>query len=422
MTSVTFTSAGTAATATVASSPYAVVPSDAAGSGLSNYIISYVNGNLTVNPAPLTITADNTSKTYGQTLSFTGNEFTTSGLVNSDSVTSVTLTSAGAIPTAGVAGSPYAIDLSNAAGSGLGNYTISYVDGSLTVNPAPLTITGDNASKTYGQTWTFAGTEFTTSGLVNSDSVTSVTFTSAGTAATATVAGSPYVIVPSDAAGSGLSNYIISYVDGSLTVNPAPLTITADNTSKTYGQTLSFAGTEFTTTGLVNSDSVTSVTLNSAGAAPTAGVAGSPYAIVPSSAAGSGLGNYTVSYVDGNLTVNTATLTITVDNTSKTYGQTITLACTAFTTSGLLNSDTVTSVSFSSAGTAATAAVSGSPYTIVPSSAVGSGLSNYTVSYVDGSLTVNPAPLTHHCRQRVENLRANRHLGLHRVHHQRSTQ
>ena len=57
-------------------------------------------------------------------------------------------------------------------GTGLGNYTITYANGTLTVNPAALTITANNASKTYGQTVTFAGTEFTTSGLVNGDTVT----------------------------------------------------------------------------------------------------------------------------------------------------------------------------------------------------------------------------------------------------------
>ena len=102
-----------------------------------------------------------------------------------------------------MAGSPYAIVPSAAVGTGLANYTISYVNGTLTVTTAALTITANSPSKTYGQTVTFAGTEFTGSGLVNSDTVTSVTLTSAGTAATATVAGSPYTIVPSAAAGTG---------------------------------------------------------------------------------------------------------------------------------------------------------------------------------------------------------------------------
>ena len=90
---------------------------------------------------------------------------------------------------------------------------------------------------------------------------------------------------------------------GSLTVNPAALTITATNRSKTYGQTVVFAGTEFTTRGLLNTDTVTSVTLASPGAAPTATVAGSPYPITPSAAVGTGLANYTISYLPGSLTV-----------------------------------------------------------------------------------------------------------------------
>ena len=60
------------------------------------------------------------------------------------------------------------------------------------------------------------------------------------------MAGSPYAIVPSAAAGNGPErNYTISYDNGSLTVNTAALTITANSTSKTYGQTATFAGTAF---------------------------------------------------------------------------------------------------------------------------------------------------------------------------------
>jgi len=103
------------------------------------------------------------------------------------------------------------------------------------------------------------------------------------------------------------------------------------------------------------------------------------------------------SYVSVTNTVNIdvlkRTLTITANNTNKVYGQTVTLAGTAFTSSGLVNSDTVTSVTLNSDGAAAAASVAGSPYAIVPSAAVGSGLANYSISYANGSLTVNPASL-----------------------------
>ena len=122
-------------------------------------------------------------------------------------MTSVTLTSAGVAGTATVAGSPYAITPSVAVGSGVGNYVIAYHDGHLTVNAIALDITANNQSKTYGDTFTFTGTEFTVGvgQLKNSDSVASVTLTSAGAAGTATVAGSPYTITPSAAMGTGLA-------------------------------------------------------------------------------------------------------------------------------------------------------------------------------------------------------------------------
>jgi O-glycosyl hydrolase len=182
---------------------------------------------------------------------------------------------------------------------------------SLVVSAAPLTVMANNQTKTYGQTVIFAGTEFATGGLVNGDTVSSATLTSPGSGATATVAGSPYKIVPSAAQGTGLANYIITYLNGALTVNPAALTITANNQTKTFGQAVTFAGTEFTAGGLVNSDTVSSVTLTSSGAAATATVAGSPYTIVPSGAVGIGLANYVVSLVNGTLTVSQATPTVT---------------------------------------------------------------------------------------------------------------
>ena len=352
------------------------------------------SGTLTVTTAALTITANNRSKTYGESLTITGTEFMASGLAGNDAVASVALTSAGARATATVAGSPYSIVPSSATGPGLGNYTISYQPGALAVNPASLTITANSRSKTYGQAVTFAGTEFTASGLVGSDAVTSVALTSAGARATATVAGSPYSIVPSSATGPGLGNYAISYQPGALAVNTASLTITANSRSKIYGQAVSFAGTEYTPAGLVNGDTVSSVTLSSAGAATSATVAGSPYSIAPSSAVGPGLGNYAISYQPGVLTVTPAALTITANNRSKTYGQAVTFAGTEFTLTGLQNSDTVGTVTLTSSGAAAAAEVAGSPYSIVPSAASGgTGLGNYTISYQPGTLAVTPAAL-----------------------------
>ncbi len=355
ITGVTETSTGAPASATVGT--YNIVPSAATGTGLGNYTISYVNGTLTVNAAPLTITANNDSKTYGTLKTFGGTAFTETGLVtaNGDTITGVTETSTGA-PASATVGT-YNIVPSAATGTGLGNYTIGYVNGTLTVNPATLTITANNDSKTYGTLKTFSATAFTETGLVtaNGDTITGVTETSTGAAALATVG--TYNIVSSAATGNRLSNYTITYRPGTLTVNAAALTITANNDSKTYGTLKAFSSTAFTATGLVNGDTITGVTETSTGAATSATVG--TYNIVPSAATGNRLSNYTIGYVNGTMTVNPATLTITANNDIKTYGALKTFSGTAFTETGLVtaNGDTITGVTETSTGAAASATV-----------------------------------------------------------------
>jgi hypothetical protein len=108
------------------------------GNGGNNYSVSVLTAPGTISPVPLTITAQDVSKVYGQTPVLSA--FEASALVNDETVGSVTLTSAGQVATASVAGSPYAIVPSNATGGTFtpGNYSISYVDGALTVTPAAV--------------------------------------------------------------------------------------------------------------------------------------------------------------------------------------------------------------------------------------------------------------------------------------------
>jgi hypothetical protein len=56
------------------------------------------------------------------------------------------------------------------------------------------------------------------SGLVNSDSVTSITLTCAGYPAAALPQPTPYPVTPSAAVGTGLGNYTINYVAGQFTI------------------------------------------------------------------------------------------------------------------------------------------------------------------------------------------------------------
>jgi len=125
----------------------------------------------------------------------------------------------------------------------------------------------------------------------------------------------------------------------SQTVDPAPLTITANDASKTYGAadpTLTY-----TVTGLLNGDPpsvISGVTLSTTtGAAATAGT----HAIV---ATGGTAANYAITDVNGQLTVNRVTLSVTgVTAVPRVYNATTsdTLSTTSAHLSGIVNGDNV---------------------------------------------------------------------------------
>ena len=104
---------------------------------------------------------------------------------------------------------------------------------------------------------------------------------------------------------SGNPNYNVATTNSTLTIGVKAASVTANSTNKVYGQTVTFAGTEFTTSGFIGSDAVTGLTLASAGAVNTAAV--SSYPITAGAAVGTGLGNYNITYNPGNLMVNAGT-------------------------------------------------------------------------------------------------------------------
>ena len=105
----------------------------------ANYTLTYEAGTLTIDPAALTVTADDKSKTYG--LDDPALTFTQIGLVGEDLIT-------GAL--ARVAGEnvgSYAIEQGNLnAGA---NYSITFNPGTLTIDPASLTVTVSAEDKVY---------------------------------------------------------------------------------------------------------------------------------------------------------------------------------------------------------------------------------------------------------------------------------
>ena len=128
--------------------------------------------------------------------------------------------------------------------TGAGNYNdIASTTITDIISPAMLTITANDDNKVYGTLATFSGMAFKESGLATSDSITGVTETSDGAPTSAVVAN--YDIVPSAATGSGLGNYTIVYVNGTLTVAPAGTvtTVASSVNPSVVGSTVTFTAT-----------------------------------------------------------------------------------------------------------------------------------------------------------------------------------
>ena len=199
------------------------------------------------------------------------------------------------------------------------NYAITFLDGSLTINKAPLTVTANNASKTYdGQAYLGGnGVSYSTFANNETSSALAGTLSYTGTSQGATNAGS-YAITPS---GLTSSNYAITYLDGSLTINKAPLTVTANNASKTYGD----ANPSLTTTvsGFVNGETLGSSGVSGSGSATTTATAatGSGTAVITAGVGNLTAANYDfINLVNGTLSIEQATISGNSNNANVNGG------------------------------------------------------------------------------------------------------
>lgn len=386
---------------TVGTSAFAVDTTPLTSSADQTYAVVAQEGVAAISAAPLELTVDDATKTYGQALTFNGSEFTITGgeLFFEDAVETVTIASAGAAAEASVADGPYAI-IGGAPieGTRLENYDITVLDGALTVERAPLELTANDATKTYGQLLNFDGTEFVVTGgtLFFADDVSTISIASDGAAADSEVAGSPYAISGgAPITGVGLENYDVTILDGALIVEPAPLELTVNDATTIYGETPVFDGTEFTVTEgtLFFADSVDTISISAnAPDDETAGVASPIVGGEPIT--GTRFENYEITVIDGALTIGRALLELTVNDVTKTYGETVVFDGTEFTvTAGsLFFDDSVETISIISEGAAAEAQVASSPY-VITGEVIGDGSENYDISIVDGALTVERAPL-----------------------------
>ena len=164
---------------------------------------------------------------------------------------------------------------------------ITYDSGTLTLSPAPLTVTADAQTRIYGST--NPTPTYVSSGLINGDTLSGLLDT---TATTTSNVGS-YAITQGTLAAS--ANYALSYVGANLTVTAAALTVTANAQSRIYGAanpTLTY-----TETGLVNGDTLSGLLATTATTTSNVGSYGITQGTLAASA------NYTLSYVGADLTV-----------------------------------------------------------------------------------------------------------------------
>ncbi|MCH7345376.1 filamentous hemagglutinin N-terminal domain-containing protein, partial [Pelomonas sp. CA6] len=358
------------------------------------YAVAYFNqGTYTINQKALnSFSAAN--KVYDGT---TAAAVSASGIVVGDAVT---VNATGGFASANV-GNSISVNVTGVslAGADAGNYNItgfSSISTSANITKAALTVTANNAAKTYnGSAWS-GNSGVSISGFVNGETSTvlggSLSYT--GSAQGAVNAGS-YAITPQ---GLSSGNYQISYGNGTLTVSPATLSLSANSASRLYGASNpAFSGT---VTGFVGSDTLANATTGTLAFATPATATSNvgSYAIN-----GSGLtannGNYVFAQAAGNasaLSITPATLTLAANSASRLYGA----ANPGFsgTVTGFVNGDTQASattgtLTFSSPAT--TASNVGS-YAIN-----GSGLTanngNYVFAQAAGNasaLSVTPATLT----------------------------
>ena len=264
----------------------------AGGTDASNYNFTYNNANLVIGKASLTATANSSVVTYnGVSQSVSG--FTVSGLLGSDKVEDLT-----GISASGASGFNAGSYTSTMMSGAQTNYTVSTINGTLTINKAALTATGNSSSVTYnGFDQSVSG--FTVSGLQGTDTINSLSSIQA-MGATGKNAGSYTNTVT---AGTE-TNYTVTTVNGTLSIGKAALTATGNSANVTYnGAAQSVSG--FTLTGLLGTDTAASITQVSA-----SGASGTHVGSYVNTVTAGTETNYTVTAVNGALTIGKANLTL----------------------------------------------------------------------------------------------------------------
>jgi hypothetical protein len=377
---------------------YSIVPG---GLSATNYALNYTAGNLTVNPANLTLSATVSNKVYDGSTSASGSATITSGsLFGSDSLSGGSFNFSDANVGNGKNVTVSGVTITD--GNSGNNYSVSYNASSADITPAPLTITATDANTVYDGNAYSGGNGVTYSGFVAGEDagVLGGSLTYSGSSQGAVDVGT-YSIVPG---GLTANNYAISFVNGLLNISAAPITaitgILIGTVSKVYDGTTTAVldPSNFQLSGFAAGEgasvSKTSGTYDSpaAGSGKTVMVNLNNTDYTPSGS--TNLANYslpnTISGAVGEITP--APLSVTANNDSKTYDSQAYSGGNGVTYSGFVNNEdnAVLNGTLSYSGSSQ-GAVNVGTYPITPG---GLSAANYSLSFNDGSLAVNPAPLT----------------------------
>lgn len=343
------------------------------GAADGNYAITYVTGRLAVTPAPLTVTAPSPSKTYGAALPALAAGYT--GLVNGQTAPATPAT----CTTEAISASPVGSYPTSCSGAVDGNYAIDYVGGLLHVVHAPLTVLAPSSTQTYGfGTMPNLLPEYV--GLVNGDDAPATE----GACTTAAGPGGKAGTYPVTCPGTADPNYTVTDVAGVFVITPAPLTITANDKSITYGEDT--PALDATYSGFAYDDGPTSLT----GALSCTTHAGLLHAgTYPVSCSGQTSGNYDISYLPGLVTVAKKSVVGGIASDTITYGQAV--PALEVTYLGLVGDDTPASLNLPVVGctdlgskpSAGSHAVTCDPIS----------RPDYDITFTGGTLTVTKAPL-----------------------------
>lgn len=389
-----------------------VLPGTLSKSGVlsGNYAFNYQPGDLVIAKAPLTLTADDKTRDYGDA----NPELTITplGLAYDDTVATA-LTGTLSLTTAAIATTDvgqYVIDLSQGTAASA-NYDVTLADGSLTITKAPLTITMEDDTKVYGDPLA-AGYAYVMSGFKNSETEAGLRGSAAlsglvlyATSATQASSVGTYTLTPLSTNLTATNYSFTNLVPGVLTITPRGLVVSASPTRE-YGLANDPTNITWNTviTNFAPGDTQVGVITGEPAliGLPDIDVNAGTYAITLGQGTLSAGPNYdltapTTTYNPADFTITPATsLRFVADDQTREYG----LANPTFTwtVSGFRNDDTSAVLSGSPLLSTTATTLTGVGTRTITIAAGSLAAANYTVNLpenlVNGTLTITKAPLT----------------------------